>query len=234
MKVIILAGGLGTRIAEESDFIPKPMILIGNKPILWHIIKYFSSFGFKDFIICSGYKGQMIKDFIEKEKISDCKIQVIFTGEKSNTGKRLKKIKYLIKGKFFLTYGDGLSNVNLKKVVKLHNSNNAVATLTAAKPPARFGRIILKANKVINFFEKKDNTDEWVNGGFMVCEEKIFDYLKGKKDPIFEKDVLEKLSKKKLLLAYKHKSFWHPMDTIKDKRTLNTLWKKKLAPWKNW
>ena len=235
MKLVIFAGGYGTRIAEKSDYIPKPMIKIGNKPILWHIIKYYSVFGFSEFIICGGYKIEIIKKYFNpqnKQLDRSWKVNVINTGKKSNTGERLRRVAKYLKNTFCLTYGDGLCNVDINKLIKFHKNNKSVATLTAVKPQPHFGRIIFKGNKVHKFQEKDQNNEHWINGGFFVCETLIFKYLK--KNSVFETDILPILSSKKKLSAYKHKYFWHCMDTLRDMRSLNSLWFSRKAPWKIW
>jgi glucose-1-phosphate cytidylyltransferase len=235
MELVIFAGGLGTRISEETDYIPKPMVKIGKKPILWHIIKYYSVFGFSKFIICGGYKINIIKDYFKnlKKKNNTFNIRIINTGKKSNTGERLRRIKKYVSETFCLTYGDGLSNVNIGKLIQFHNKNKSLATLTAVKPIPHFGKLIFKGNKVAKFLEKNQNKENWINGGFFVCEKKIFNYL-NKKNLIFESDVLSYLANNKKLAAYKHKDFWYCMDTLRDKRYLNSLWLSKKAPWKIW
>jgi len=239
MKLVILAGGLGTRLAEETDFVPKPMVLIGDKPILWHIIKYYSAFNFSEFIICGGYKIEIIKNFFKKSKIKtnelekSWKVKVINTGKNSNTGERLKKIKKYVDGVFCLTYGDGLSNVNINILVNFHKKNKAITTLTAVKPESRFGKIVFKGNKVSKFLEKDVLTENWINGGFFVCKKEVFKYL-NKKNTIFESDTLSLLAKKNKLAAYKHKDFWYCMDTLREKRHLNNIWLNNKAPWKIW
>ena len=234
MQLVIFAGGLGTRISEETDYIPKPMVKIGKKPILWHIIKYYSVFGFSEFIICGGYKISIIKNYFKKSKNhGPWNIKVINTGKASNTGERLKRIKKYINGTFCLTYGDGLSNVNIDKLINFHKKNKPIVTLTTIKPQPLFGRLIFKGNKVIKFLEKEQKKESWINGGFFVCEKKIFNHL-NKKNTIFEKDTLSSLAMKKKLIAYKHRDFWYCMDTLRDKRHLNSLWSSKKAPWKIW
>ena len=239
MKLVILAGGLGTRIAEETDFIPKPMVLIGDKPILWHIIKYYSAFNFSEFIICGGYKIEIIKNFFKKSKSKtnelerSWKVKVINTGKNSNTGERLKKIKKYVDEVFCLTYGDGLSNVNINTLVNFHKKNKAITTLTAVKPESRFGKIIFNGNKVSQFLEKDASRENWINGGFFVCKKEVFKYL-NKKNTIFESDALSLLAKKNKLAAYKHKDFWYCMDTLREKRHLNNIWLNNKAPWKIW
>jgi len=239
MKLVILAGGLGTRIAEETDLIPKPMVLIGDKPILWHIIKYYSAFNFSEFIICGGYKIEIIKNFFKKSKSKtnelekSWKVKVINTGKNSNTGERLKKIKKYVDEVFCLTYGDGLSNVNINTLVNFHKKNKVITTLTAVKPESRFGKIVFNGNKVSKFLEKDVLTENWINGGFFVCQKEVFKYL-NKKNTIFESDTLSLLAKKNKLAAYKHKDFWYCMDTLRDKRHLNNIWLCNKAPWKIW
>jgi glucose-1-phosphate cytidylyltransferase len=232
MKLVIFAGGLGTRISEETDYVPKPMVKIGKEPILWHIIKYYSVFGFSDFIICGGYKINIIKNYFKK-KNNLWNIKVINTGKNSNTGERLKRIKKYINNTFCLTYGDGLSNVNIKKLIKFQKKNKSIVSLTAVKPPPHFGKIIFKGNKVTKFLEKDQTKENWINGGFFVCDKEIFKYLI-KKNSIFESDTLQALVKKNKLAAYKHNGFWYCMDTLRDKRHLNNLWALKKAPWKIW
>jgi glucose-1-phosphate cytidylyltransferase len=234
MQLVILAGGLGTRISEETDYVPKPMIKIGKNPILWHIIKYYSVFGFSEFIICGGYKINVIKNFFNQGKIKNFfKVKIVNTGKNSNTGERLKRVKKYIKGAFCLTYGDGLSNVNLKKLINFHKRNKSIVTLTSVKPNPHYGRIVSRGNKVIKFLEKKQIKESWINGGFFVCETKLFNFL-NKKNSIFESDVLTLLTKNGELAAYKHTDFWYCMDTLRDKRHLNDLWLSKKAPWKIW
>lgn len=239
MKVVILAGGFGTRISEETDNIPKPMVMIGDKPILWHIIKYYSNFGFSDFIICGGYKYKKISDYflnLKKKNIKSLKwnVKVINTGIKSNTGERLKRVKkYINEKNFCLTYGDGLSNIDINKLLKFHNKSKSIVSLTAVKPIPHFGKLILKGDKVKKFSEKDPKKEHWINGGFFVCKNTVFNFL-NKENSIFESYTLNLLSKKNKLSAFKHKGFWYCMDTLRDKRYLSELWKNKKAPWKIW
>ena len=235
MELVIFAGGLGTRISEETDYVPKPMVKIGKKPILWHIIKYYSVFGFSKFIICGGYKINIIKNYFKnlKKKNNIFNIRVINTGKESNTGERLRRDKKYVSKTFCLTYGDGLSNVNIGKLIQFHNKNKSIATLTAVKPTPHFGKLLFKGNKVNKFLEKDQKKENWVNGGFFVCEKKIFNYF-NKKNTIFESDILSFLANNKKLAGYKHKGFWYCMDTLRDKRHLNSLWLSKKAPWKIW
>ena len=228
MKVIILAGGLGTRISEYTKSIPKPMIKINNLPILVHIMKHFARFGFKDFFIATGYKGKVIEKYFSKNTYNDWSINVIPTGNNVMTGGRLKRLQNKLKSEenFFLTYGDGLSNINLKKLLFFHTKHKKIATLSAVRPPARFGFIKLSKNR-INYFKEKSSIDEgWINGGFMILNKKIFKYLKGDHSYL-EKEPLERLSKKGQLYAFKHKGFWQCMDTLRDKEILEKSIKKR-------
>ncbi len=230
MKVVILAGGLGTRISEQTQKLPKPMIKIGNKPILDHIISRYKKFGFNDFIICSGYKRQIIENYFKKNS----KIKVINTGLKTQTAARLKKIKKFIKEEnFFMTYGDGLSNINIKKLLYFHIKHKKIATLSAVRPIPRFGSITLSKNKIIKFKEKDKLKEGWINGGFFVLNKKVFNYINNKSNCIFEKTPLENLSKNGELMAFKHDGFWHPVDTMRDKKYLDKISKnKKSIIWK--
>jgi len=234
MKLVVFAGGLGTRISEESDYIPKPMIKIGKKPILWHIIKYYSVFGFSEFIICGGYKVDVIKKYFKNfTKTTQWSIKILNTGKKSNTGERLRRVKKYINDTFCLTYGDGLSNVDISKLIQFHKKNKSIVTLTTVKPTPHFGKVVIKGCKVTKFLEKDKKKESWISGGFFVCEKKIFKYL-NKKNSIFESHALPFLAQRKKLCAYKHKDFWYCMDTLRDKRHLNNLWFYKRAPWKIW
>tara|TARA_B110000971_G_scaffold162819_1_gene166550 strand:+ start:317 stop:1021 length:705 start_codon:yes stop_codon:yes gene_type:complete len=234
MKLVILAGGYGTRISEETKIKPKPLIKIGNKPIIWHLMKIYSTFGIKEFIICLGYKGYMIKEELGKYmKGENWKIKFINTGLHTMTGGRVKRIKkYVNKDKHFcLSYGDGLSNVNIKKLIKFHLDKNKIATLTAVKYKNPKG--ILSINKISDVNNIKEKPIEYINGGFFVLSSKIFKYLKNDKS-IFEQDCLPVLSKNKQLLAFKHNGFWACMDTLREKKELNALWKQKKCAWKIW
>ena len=235
MKLVILAGGLGTRISEETDYIPKPMVKIGTKPILWHIMKYYSLFGFSDFIVCGGYKIDVIKNYFKnyKKKSNLWNIKVINTGKNSNTGERLRRVEKHLDNIFCLTYGDGLSNVNITKLINFHKKKNSIVTLTAVKPIPRFGKVIFKGNRVVKFLEKDIKKESWINGGFFVCQKTIFKFL-NLRNPVFESDALRLLTKKKKLTAYKHRGFWYCMDNLRDKRHLNSLWLSQKAPWKIW
>ncbi len=219
MKVVILAGGKGTRLAEFTKKIPKPMIKIKSKPMIYYIMSIFAKYGYKDFIIAAGYKQNYIKRYFKQKKFG-WKIKVINTGLNSMTGGRLKRLKkYLNNQKFFLTYGDGISNVNINKLLKFHNSNKGYATLTAVRPPARFGAIKILGKKVKIFREKSTLDVGWINGGFFIFESEIFKYLKSDKT-ILEKEPLTNLGKQKKLNAYKHFGFWYCMDTIRDKEVI--------------
>ena len=226
MKVVILAGGFGTRLSEYTKTIPKPMVSIGGKPLLLHIMKFYAKYGFKDFYIALGYKSEVIKKFFNK-KISDWNIHLIETGKNTMTGGRLKRLKkYIGNEKFMMTYGDGLSNLNLKKLLKFHNKNKRMVTLTAVRPPARFGAIKIVGNKV-NYFKEKSKLDEgWINGGFFVIEPEFFKFIKGD-GTYLEREPLEKVAKRGQLGAYKHEGFWQCMDTKRDKDKLNEIIKSK-------
>ena len=226
MKVIILAGGFGTRLSEYTKTIPKPMIDINGKPILFHIMKQYANYGFKNFYIALGYKGEVIKRFF-KRKFFDCNIHLIETGKNTMTGGRLKRLKkYIGKETFMMTYGDGLSNVNLKKLLKFHKKNKKLVTLTAVRPPARFGALKLKGNQVSYFKEKSKLDEGWINGGFFVMEPTFFKFIKND-NTYLEREPLEKVTSKKQLVAFKHNGFWQCMDTKRDKDKLHNLLKSK-------
>ena len=226
MKVVILAGGLGTRLSEYTKKIPKPMVKVKNKPIITHIMEHYAKFGFKNFYIAAGYKQQTIKNYFKNKKF-DWKIKIIDTGQKTMTGGRLKRLeKYLKNETFLLTYGDGLSNVNIKKLIKFHKNNNAIVTLTAVRPPARFGAIKIKGKKVSYFKEKSRLNEGWINGGFFVMEPNIFRFIKNDKT-FLEKEPLSTLGRKNKLNAFKHNGFWQCMDTIRDKEILEKELKNK-------
>ncbi len=254
MKVVILAGGFGTRISEESHLKPKPMIEIGNEPILIHLMKYYSSFGFNDFIICLGYKGYFIKEYFNNLHLhhSDVtfdfssngkksffnsntypwKVTLIDTGLNTMTGGRIKRVKEFIDSDtFMLTYGDGLSDVDLNKLLSFHQKRNGILTLTAVNPEGRFGLLGIKNDLVVNFHEKPKTDDGWVNGGFMVASTKIFDYIPGD-ETVLEKAPLETLAANNMLNAFKHYGFWQPMDTLRDKNLLEQLHNDKKYIWK--
>ena len=226
MKVVILAGGLGTRLSEYTKKIPKPMVTLSGKPIIYYIMKHYSNYGFKNFIIASGYKKNVIKKYFKK-KILNWNIDVVNTGLNTMTGGRLKRLKEIIGDETFLmTYGDGLSDVNIKRLMNFHKKTKSIATLTAVRPTARFGAIKIKGKKV-SYFKEKSNIDEgWINGGFFVMEPKIFSIIKNDKTYL-EREPFEILSKKKSLNAFKHHGFWQCMDTLRDKNLLENYFKKK-------
>ena len=227
MKVVILAGGLGTRISEYTKTIPKPMIPINSVPILIHLINHYRRYDFNEFYIAVGYKSKVIKEYFKKNKLKNCKINIIDTGLKTMTGGRLKRLsKYLDKDTFLMTYGDGLSNVNLKNLIKFHKKKNKLMTLTAVRPPARFGAIKIINNKVKYFKEKSSLDEGWINGGFFVVEPKFIKYIRNDKTYL-EKEPFEKMTKKKQLVAFKHKGFWQCMDTLRDKEILEKKIKNK-------
>jgi len=256
MKAVILAGGLGSRISEESSLKPKPLIEIGNMPIIWHIMKIYSHYGVKKFIICCGYKGYLIKEYfanyslhssdvtidiyknkinVHKKKAEEWQITLVDTGEDTLTGGRILRIKDYIEDDFLLTYGDGLADVNIKKLVQFHKSNKKLATMTAVQPLGRFGIIEInkKNNLIENFIEKPKGDGSWINGGFFVLKKDIFKYLKDD-TTVWEREPLEALSRNKELCAFRHDSFWYAMDTMRDKNYLDNLWNLKKAPWKLW
>ena len=233
MKCIILAGGYGTRITEESYLKPKPMIEIGAKPILWHVMKIYSVHKITDFIICCGYRGNVIKEYFSKFNSSLWNIQLVDTGEDTMTGGRLKRIQDHIDDTFCVTYGDGLSDVDINNLISFHKEKKSLATLTAVHPIERFGVLNLSEDYVTEFHEKFSGESSWVNGGFFVFEPEIFDYIQDDRT-ILEREPLETLAKQHKLTAFKHYGFWHPMDTLRDKNRLEKLWSSEKAPWKNW
>jgi len=233
MKAVILAGGYGTRISEESNIIPKPLIAIGGKPILWHIMKIYSTYKIDDFVICLGYKGEKIKEYFEQFDSKLWNIQLIDTGLDTMTGGRLKRIQDKIDNTFCVTYGDGVSDINLNNLVTFHKEKKSLATLTAIHPPERFGVLNLSGDYVTEFHEKHTGESSWINGGFFVFEPEIFDYLQND-STVLERAPLETLAKEQKLSAFKHNGFWHPMDTLRDKKHLEDLWTSEKAPWKIW
>lgn len=257
MKVVILAGGLGTRISEESHLRPKPMIEIGDSPILWHILKYYSSFGFHEFIICCGYKGYVIKEYfadyylhrsditfdfmnnnemiVHNNVAEPWRVTVVDTGYNTQTGGRIRRIENYVKGEaFMMTYGDGLSDVDLDELLAFHKEKKRIATVTAIQPGGRFGVLDINEDAGVTRFAEKDIEDGgWINGGFMVLEPEIFKYLEGDMT-VLERAPLEKLAKKGQLGAFKHFGFWKCMDTLRDKEALEWLWNQGQAAWKRW
>lgn len=256
MKVAILAGGFGTRLSEETDIKPKPMVDIGGKPILWHIMKTYSQYGYNDFVILLGYKGYYIKEyfanyFLHQSDVTidiknnqmevhsnfsePWKITLVDTGLHSMTGGRvLRARKYLDGSPFMLTYGDGVSDINVSKLVNFHQENKKILTVTSVQPEGRFGSLNLEGNLVTNFLEKPKGDGSWINGGFFVCEPEIFNYLSEGDETIFERTPMENLAKDGQMAAFKHTGFWKPMDTLRDKHQLETLWNSGKAPWKVW
>ena len=255
MKAVILAGGLGTRISEESHLKPKPMIEIGGKPILWHILKMYSAHGVNDFIVCLGYKGYLIKEYFSNYflhmsdvtfNMSDNSVQIhhkfadpwrvtlVDTGEKSMTGGRLKRVSsYIADDTFCFTYGDGLSDVNLSKLIECHKLSNAKATVTAIQPPGRYGSLNIEAGRVSQFQEKPAGDGAWINGGFFVLEPSVLDYIRGD-ETIWEEEPLKSLAENGELNAFQHTGFWQAMDTLREKSLLEDLWSSGKAPWKSW
>lgn len=258
MKVVILAGGLGTRLSEETTLKPKPMVEIGGKPILWHIMKIYEQFGYNDFIICLGYKGSMIKEYfinyflynsditveVSNNKLNvhytnaeSFKVTLIDTGKETNTAGRIKRIqKYTNNEPFMLTYGDGVADIDIKKLVEFHNKHGKLATLTSVQPPGRFGSIETDAEgKIQNFQEKPEGDGIWINGGFFVLQPEIFKYLTGNMDIIqWERGPLSEIANDGQLVAFQHKGFWKCMDAMRDKIELEELWSNGKAPWKTW
>lgn len=256
MKVVILAGGLGTRLSEETLIRPKPMVEIGEKPILWHIMKIYSHFGFHDFVVCLGYKGYVIKEYfanyflhmsdvtfdlahnsmiIHRNHAEPWNVTLVDSGFDSMTGGRIKRIqKYIGNEAFMLTYGDGVADVNVEELVAFHRAHGRRATITCTQPAGRFGALDLnEQHQVVAFQEKPAGDGGWVNGGFFVLNPEVFDYLAGD-ETIWERDPLERLAKDDQLMAYRHRGFWQPMDTLRDKNYLEELWRTHTAPWKLW
>ena len=236
VKVVILCGGLGTRLSEETKIIPKPLVKIGKYPILFHIMKIYSRYGFKDFVLALGYRGLQIKKYFKKNKIAEknkWKINYQFTGKNTLTGTRIKKIEKLIKDdeNFMCTYGDGLANINIKKLYEFHIKKKKTCTMLAVRPAARFGEIFLKGNIVDKFIEKSQIHSNWINGGFFVFNKKFFKYIPNK-NVMLELDPIKKAIRNNQLNAFRHYSFWQCMDTLRDKKLLNNLYRKNLiAPW---
>ncbi len=257
MKVLILAGGRGTRLSEETDLKPKPMVEIGGRPILWHIMKIYSYYGFNEFVILTGYKSHIIKDYfvhyyqqysditvdmlnnsveIHRMQTEPWKVTMLYTGQETMTGSRIKKAKeYVGDEPFLLTYGDGVADVDINKIIESHRKSKKLVTMTAVQPAGRFGALVIKENNIITSFKEKPKGEEsWINGGFFVCEPKVFDYIKDGDDVTFEKEPLEKIAENNQLNAYKHYGFWRPMDTLREKTELTELWASGKAPWAVW
>lgn len=255
MKAVILAGGLGTRLSEETHLKPKPMVEIGGKPILWHILKIYSSFGINEFVICCGYKGYIIKEYfanyfmhtsdvtfhlddnkmeVHHQKNEPWKVTLVDTGDESMTGGRLLRVQdYLRDEPFCFTYGDGVADVELRSLIRYHRETEKLATLTAVQPPGRYGGLHLEKGKVRQFQEKPDGDNAWINGGFFVLQPEVLNWIPGDTTS-WEADVLPKLAEAGELSAYRHEGFWQPMDTLRDKNYLESLWHKGAAPWKIW
>lgn len=257
MKVVILAGGLGTRLGEETSIKPKPMVEIGDKPIIWHIMKIYSHYGFNDFIVLCGYKGQCIKRYfanyylnnsditidmrsnrvdVHYNEIEPWRVTLIDTGVETMTGGRIRRIKKFVENEtFMLTYGDGVSDVNVAALLECHKKSGKIATLTAVRPTARFGVVnVADEGSVLNFKEKPSGDGVWINGGFFVLEPQVFDYIPEGDSVVWEREPLERLSADGQLNAYVHSGFWRPMDMLKDKKDLNEMWDKGEAKWKVW
>jgi len=255
MKAVILAGGLGTRISEETLVRPKPMVEIGGKPVLWHIMKIYSAHGINEFIICLGFKGYMIKEYfanyflhtsdvtfnigenkmsVHRQHAEPWVVTLIDTGDKTATGGRLRRVKsYVGDAPFCFTYGDGLSDVNVKQLIAFHNEQGTLATVTAVQPPGRFGALDVKRNRITAFKEKPQGEGGWINGGFFVLSPRVIDYIDGD-DSIWERQPIERLAADGQLSAFRHTGFWQPMDTLRDKVLLEELWASAKAPWKVW
>src|SRR5258705_11813622 len=256
MKVVILAGGLGTRLAEETEIKPKPMVEVGGHPILWHILKHYAHYGFKEFFIALGYRGDEIKRYfldyyslngsitidlasggveMQDKECEDWMVHLKNTGLQTHTGGRVRRLReWLQDSTFMVTYGDGVSNIDLNDLLRFHRSHGRIATVTAVRPPARFGGLIFDGDSMVTTFTEKPQIGEgWINGGYLVFEPGIFDYLKDD-NTSFEDDALENLAANRQLAAYRHEGFWQCMDTLRDKRLLEMLWQEKRAPWKVW
>lgn len=255
MKCVILAGGLGTRLSEETSVRPKPMVEIGGKPILWHVMKIYSAHGIHDFIICAGYKGYLLKEYfanyflhmsdvtfdmkhnrmeVHEQYAEPWRVTIVDTGEETMTGGRLKKVaNYVGEEPFCMTYGDGVGNVDITKVVQEHLSSKKLATITAVQPPGRFGALHLEEGIVTEFMEKPEGDGGWINGGFFVLDPAVFSYIEDSQT-VWEQKPLQLLAKDKQLYAYQHRGFWQPMDNLRDKHLLEELWKNGTAPWKVW
>lgn len=257
MKVLILAGGYGTRLSEETELKPKPMVEIGGKPILWHIMKIYSSYGYNDFIILLGYKGYIIKEYfanyilhqsdvtidlvnndihIHDNKSEPWKVTLLDTGLDTLTGGRVKRAQKIVGNEpFMLTYGDGVADININKLVDFHKTHGKAITMTSVQPEGRFGALNIEKNmRVTKFLEKPKGDGAWINGGFFVCQPEVFNYIKDGDSTIFERAPLENLASNNEMFAYKHNGFWLPMDTMRDKNILETLWEQGKAPWKTW
>ncbi|MGH9673844.1 MAG: glucose-1-phosphate cytidylyltransferase [Bryobacteraceae bacterium] len=255
MKTVILAGGLGTRLAEETGLRPKPMVDVGGKPILWHILNIYAAAGFQDFIVACGYKGEMIKEYFNNFAVHSSdfvidfrdgsrqilnpspagwRVAVVDTGAATMTGGRLLRVrKWIGEEPWMVTYGDGVGDIDIGAIVDFHRSHGKAATVTAVRPPARFGTLVLDGNRVREFSEKPQIGEGWINGGFFVFEPSVFDYLEGD-ETILEREPMERLTADGELMAYQHRGFWHPMDTLRDRQLLESMWSSGKAPWRIW
>lgn len=256
MKAVILAGGFGTRLSEETDLRPKPMVEIGEMPILWHVMKHFSHFGINDFVICLGYKGYLIKEYfanyfvrhsnitidlgnnqlsVHSSKAEDWRVTLVDTGLNTMTGGRIKRIEEFVDGQsFMLTYGDGVADVDLRRLLQFHQESGKIATVTAVQQGSRFGLLNISSHKLVSEFQEKPfESGAWINGGYFVLEPKVFSYIAGD-EIMWEREPLENLARDQQLAAFEHRGFWHAMDTLRDRRHLEKLWMEKNAPWKIW
>ena len=233
MKVVLLAGGRGTRISEESVIRPKPLVEIGGKPLLWHIMNIYSAYGLKDFVVASGYKGEMIQEYFHNFH-SDYTVNVIDTGQDTMTGGRMLRLKpHIAEKTFLMTYGDGVANVDVTALIGFHRDHGKLATVTAVHPPARFGELQLNGNVVKKFSEKRQTHEGWINGGFFVLEPEVLSYIDGDSTS-FELEPMEQLTRDQQLMAFRHEGFWQPVDTLREKEVLDQLWENGNAPWKIW
>jgi glucose-1-phosphate cytidylyltransferase len=254
MKAVILAGGTGSRIAEETHLKPKPMVEIGGKPVLWHILKIYSSHGIHDFVICLGYRGYYIKEYfanyflhtsdvtfdlsnnsmeVHRRNAEPWRITLVDTGEATQTGGRLKRVAQFLDSTFLFTYGDGVSNVDIRQSIEFHRQQGGLATVTAVQPAGRFGALDIEGQRIIRFEEKPPGDGSWINGGFFVLEPGVFDYIDGDQS-VWEREPLERLARDNQLSAFRHDGFWQPMDTLRDKNKLEEMWASGKAPWKSW
>ena len=255
MRVVILAGGMGSRLQEQTSVRPKPMVEIGNRPMLWHIMKIYATYGYREFILALGYKAEMVQDYFlnfhrlgrnvsvelsdgsatfHDEACDDWLVHMVNTGIETQTGGRLRRLRDMIAGEpFMMTYGDGVANIDIRRLVAFHGAHGKLATITAVRPPARFGGLRLQGDAVVEFEEKPQIGEGWINGGFFVLQPKVLDYIGGD-ETLWERGPLETLAEMKELQAYRHEGFWQPMDTVRDRSLLESLWQSGKAPWKVW
>jgi glucose-1-phosphate cytidylyltransferase len=254
MKTVILAGGMGTRLTEETVLRPKPMVEIGGKPMLWHIMNIYAAHGFREFTVAAGYKAEFIKEYFSRfhllhadirvdlatgstqllnSQAPNWSVEVVDTGISTMTGGRIKRLKQWVQGTFLMTYGDGVGSIDIQKLVAFHKAKGGIATVTAVRPPARFGGLTFEGDRVKEFSEKPQVGEGWINGGFMVLEPAIFDYIEGDQT-VFERAPMEAVAREGKLFAFKHEGFWQPMDTLREKQMLEQLWESGKAPWKVW